>query len=242
MKAFPSLISFLCVVLMLSTNGSNTATAFAPALAGTRGKRSAVSMADVPSNLPNPSDLQQKLKDLTDRIDVSAITSSVKDNVMEGEVGQRGEAYTAAQAGLLLCILLGGVPILGEPLMELVGPGLTLAGLVGILISVNDLGDALSPWPVVPSKATLKTGGVYSEVRHPMYASLLCAAAGLSLLTDSADRLLLTALLWYALDLKSNYEEAELLDAFPEYADYMEEVPSKFIPVSIVNELPWNKE
>ena len=37
-------------------------------------------------------------------------------------------------------------------------------------------------------------------------------------------------------------EEEELLKAFPEYEEYMEAVPSKFIPATLAKELPWNKE
>ena len=54
-----------------------------------------------------------------------------------------------------------------------------------------------------------------------MYTGLLTIMLGLSLWTNSADRLLLTALLLYVIDIKSEKEEAFLLQEFPfEYPKY----------------------
>ncbi|KAI2492386.1 isoprenylcysteine carboxyl methyltransferase [Fragilaria crotonensis] len=167
---------------------------------------------------------------------------AVKTNIMDGEFGSRGETYTVAQFALLGCIVGGGIPIIGDVVMFLLGPGLLLAGAALLIVSLSDLGDSLSPWPVPPSGGNLRTDGVYSEMRHPMYAGSLAAAAGLSIVTGSATRLLLTAILWYALDLKSDFEEKGLIAKFPEYATYQATVPSKFLPATIVRELPWMKD
>lgn len=186
-----------------------------------------------------PGDIQQKVQELVDRFDLSAVTGSMS-NIMDGELGERGEAYTAAQFALILFIAIGGIPILGDPLMLILGPGLALAGLALVALSVSDLGDALSPWPVVPSGASLKTGGIYGEVRHPMYAGLIALMVGISILTGSANRLLLTAALIYAVNVKTEKEEEELLKTFPEeYPEYMSAVPGKFFPARLLDELPW---
>ena len=167
----------------------------------------------------------------------------VKANLMDGEVGSRGEAYAIAQFILLACIVGGGIPLVGDALLFLLGPGLLLAGAGILFLSVSDLGNSISPWPVPPSTGGgLKTDGVYSEMRHPMYAASLAAAAGLSIVTGSATRLLLTAILLYALDLKSDFEEEQLVLKFPEYATYQATVPSKFIPATIMRVLPGMKE
>lgn len=50
--------------------------------------------------------------------------------------------------------------------------------------------------------------------------------AGFSVATGSAPRLLLTAALFYALDVKSDYEEKELAKEFLEYEAYKEAVPA----------------
>ena len=191
----------------------------------------------------NLSELQNKLQNLLGSINADGLTENldaIKSNVISGELGSRGETYAVAQLLVLGCILGGGVPFAGDAAMFLLGPGLLFAGAGVIFVSVNDLGDSLSPWPV-PSGNGLKTGGLYAEMRHPTYAGLLAACAGGSIVTDSATRLLLTALLFYSLDVKSDYEEEELLMKYPEYATYQATVTSKFFPESIINQLPWMK-
>jgi protein-S-isoprenylcysteine O-methyltransferase Ste14 len=165
---------------------------------------------------------------------------TIKDNVMGGgQFGERGEAYFAAQAVVMLCVVLGGIPLVGDFLMLLLGPGLLLAGLGVAVISVKDLGSSLSPWPKPASTGELKTDGLYAYVRHPMYAGALAACAGLSIVTGSATRLLLTAVLLYVLDVKSDYEEAQLIEAYPGYKSYQAEVTNKFFPQAILDQMPW---
>ena len=90
------------------------------------------------------------------------------------------------------------------------GPGLLLGGLVVAAASLGDLGsDSLSPFPAPPRGAILKTDGLYAKMRHPLYTGLLMTMAGLSIATNNADRLLLTAVLWYLLDVKSDKEEGK---------------------------------
>jgi protein-S-isoprenylcysteine O-methyltransferase Ste14 len=164
----------------------------------------------------------------------------IKDNVMGGgQFGERGEAYFAAQAVVMLCVVLGGIPLVGDFLMLLLGPGLLLAGLGVAVLSVKDLGSSLSPWPKPASTAELKTDGLYAYMRHPMYAGALAACAGLSIVTGSATRLLLTALLLYVLDVKSDYEEAQLIEAYPGYTSYQADVTNKFFPQAILDQMPW---
>jgi protein-S-isoprenylcysteine O-methyltransferase Ste14 len=181
--------------------------------------------------------------------DLSGLQSLDLDNlrsrvVGEGNWGERGEAYFAAQAAVLLCVVLGGIPVVGDALMLLLGPGLLLAGLATLALSFRDLGDSLSPWPVPASaeegNTGLKTGGLYAYVRHPMYAGLLAACAGLSIVSGSAVRLLLTAALLYVLEVKSDYEEGELAKAFgAEYERYRASVTNKFFPQEVLDKMPW---
>lgn len=170
--------------------------------------------------------------------------NAIKDNAMAGKLGERGEIYFFAQVFVALCVLGGGLPILGDPLMLLLGPGLLVGGLIVMAVALTGMGKSLSPWPVPPDSAQtdgLVTDGLFQYVRHPSYAGLLAACAGLSLLTGSAQRLVLTALLWYILDVKSDYEESELVNAFPgEYETYQNQVPQKFVPQAFLDLLPWN--
>jgi protein-S-isoprenylcysteine O-methyltransferase Ste14 len=141
---------------------------------------------------------------------------------MDGEVGKRGELYVLAQGVLIVCIVLGGVPVVGEPIQAVLGPLLLLSGLLVGVLSVVDLGsDSLSPFPKPSSSGSLKTTGVYGQMRHPMYTALMTVMLGLSMISNSADRLLLTGLLYYLLEVKSDKEEAFLAEQYgSDYAAY----------------------
>lgn len=155
---------------------------------------------------------------------------------------QRGELYFVAQAGLIICVLLGEVPGFGS-LKIFVGPSCFFGGLAIAALALTDLGsDSLSPFPATTKTSTLKTTGIYKEMRHPMYSGLLLVLFGLTILTNSADRLILTMALAYLLEMKSNKEEEFLMESFGEdYEAYKEQVPEKFIPVTLAKEMPWNK-
>merc|ERR1711935_925396 len=130
---------------------------------------------------------------------------------------------------LIACIVGGGLPVFGDALSLVFGP-VTLLGGIGITgVSLVTLGsDSLSPFPAATETGTLKKTGAYSELRHPMYSSLLLIMLGLSINTDSAARLLLTIVLAVLLDVKSEKEEEFLLQKFPEeYKEYQEKVPNK---------------
>lgn len=138
-----------------------------------------------------------------------------------------------AQFSLYLFIAIGTVPIIGDPLITLIGPAMILAGLYLVYSSVADLGNNLSPWPVPAQsgKSSLISEGIYSYIRHPMYAGVLLGMVGLSLLTDSVSRFLLTFALYFVLDAKSDFEESKLLESYgSDYEEYQSKVQGKFIP------------
>jgi len=139
------------------------------------------------------------------------------------------------QLGFVLAILIGNVPLLGGLLSFLFGPVLFLLGGWVCLLGVGELGSALSPWPVPSSgggDGGLVTDGlVFTEIRHPIYAGLLCLMFGLSVMTGSAMRLVLTLGLYLLLDIKSDFEEEELCKKFgQEYVQYRADVKGKFLP------------
>lgn len=168
---------------------------------------------------------------------------SIKQNVLQGELGGRGEIYFGLQVALLFCILLGNVPLVGKVVFGVMGPTLLIAGLAVSLLTASRLGQSLSPWPVPTDNTTLLTDGFFGLVRHPIYAGLLSACFGFSIVTESAIRFCLTLLLLYLLDLKSNYEEQALMSKFGSdiYQDYQRKVPSKFLPQAFVEVLPWKR-
>ena len=154
----------------------------------------------------------------------------------KGRVGERGEQYVIAQFSLLLFIAIGGVPFIGNAdalLSDIVGPLMILLGILLVYRSVIDLNNNLSPWPIpTTERGSLVDIGIYSCIRHPMYAGVLLGMIGLSLWTESFLRLLLTILLLLVLDAKSDYEETKLIDTYgSSYEDYMIKVPGKFFPL-----------
>jgi len=150
------------------------------------------------------------------------------------DIGKRGEVYFFAQALPIVGIALGGIPFVSDALRMATGPGLLMIGLVVMGLTAMDMGDALSPWPK-PNGEGLVTNGLYSQVRHPMYAGLLSFLAGFAVWTTSVDRLLLVALLWVILDVKSDYEEGELAKIYTDYPQYKQQVQSKFVPQMFLN-------
>jgi protein-S-isoprenylcysteine O-methyltransferase Ste14 len=187
------------------------------------------------------------ISSLTKSLDMSSLTenfSAIVKNLSSGELGQRGEAYVAVQAALLLCIAIGGIPVVGDAFaMFFLGPGLLLVGIATMAVSLPALGPNLSPWPVPSTNddSYLVTDeGLYAQLRHPLYAGLLATCAGLSIVTGSTTRLVLTLVLGYVLEIKSNYEEEELELKFPEYEQYKKNVPTKFFPKSILQAMPWS--
>jgi len=160
---------------------------------------------------------------------------AVKENILEGNVGERGEVYVVAQFSLLFCIAIG----VGDYLITtILGHVLILAGLILVYKSAADLKDNLSPWPVATDpkagRGSLINKGIYSYIRHPMYSGLLMGMSGLSILTESTARLLLTFALYLVLDAKSDFEEASLVETYgSDYDEYKANVQNKFFPLDV---------
>ena len=69
-----------------------------------------------------------------------------------------------------------------------------------------------------------------------MYSGVLFGMVGLSIITDSAVRLLLTIALYFVLDAKSDFEETKLAEVYPgDYEEYQSNVQGKFLPPNITD-------
>ena len=163
---------------------------------------------------------------------------AVKENTLEGKFGERGEQYVMAQFSLFVFIALGTVPIVGDFITPFLGPSFILVGLILVYKAATDLKNNLSPWPAPTDpksgRGSLIDGGIYSYVRHPMYSGVLFGMFGLSLLTDSVVRMLLTLTLYFVLDAKSDFEEEKLIETYgAQYEGYRNEVKGKFLPLDL---------
>lgn len=75
----------------------------------------------------------------------------------------------------------------------------------------------------------LVTGGPYRWIRHPMYTSVLMAAAAAALWSLQAADLVLWVALLFVLLFKAGIEERALLRRFPGYQDYKART-KRFLP------------
>jgi protein-S-isoprenylcysteine O-methyltransferase Ste14 len=107
-------------------------------------------------------------------------------------------------------------------------------GLLGFLIcgsavvfglaAVVQLGTNLTPWPSPKKNSELVTTGTFAWARHPIYASLIWFAIGLSVGYLSLWKFIVTALLILLFYYKSTFEESMLREQFEEYESYQNRV------------------
>ncbi|GJP79625.1 hypothetical protein CLOP_g9834 [Closterium sp. NIES-67] len=115
--------------------------------------------------------------------------------------------------------------------IRVTGVLLAISSCVFFVSALKDLGESLTPFPKPAAAATLQTGGLYSIVRHPIYAGAIFFGAGLTLATCSSDRLVYTVLLAMFLDRKASVEEVWLKEKFGQpYVGYSSRV-KKLIPL-----------
>mmetsp|Transcript_68681 Transcript_68681/g.153234 ORF Transcript_68681/g.153234 Transcript_68681/m.153234 type:complete len:247 (-) Transcript_68681:155-895(-) len=189
-----------------------------------------------PQNSPSIRACSVRMSESTDNLSMEQIATQVMSNLNEGELSRRGEGWAIGQASLLLGVVFAPPkPIV--PTVEVV-VGLASIAVAATLATaaVSDLGFVnLTPWPAPVKRNALKTEGVYSLCRHPMYSSLIAGCFGLSLLDQSFERLLLTAALFALLSFKVGQEEAFLSDKHGErYRAYAAFVPQFFPTISAV--------
>lgn len=97
---------------------------------------------------------------------------------------------------------------------------LTLLAFLILLISAINLGKSLTANPVPLEKAVLKTSGLYSIVRHPIYLAIILLAIGRSVVSESYAVVLVGLLLVILISIKARFEDQLLLDHYQGYAEY----------------------
>lgn len=98
-----------------------------------------------------------------------------------------------------------------------------VAGIALGLISIAVMSKSkLRVTPEPAQQATLIQTGPYKFIRHPMYTSVLLFCAGCLVMSFSIYGTCVWLFLLIVLLIKLNYEEEMLLEAFPEYKEYMQ--------------------
>lgn len=140
-------------------------------------------------------------------------------------------AFVVVQFALLVAILvlpsgdawvLPGWAVTVAKILQYVGLGFLVAGLVA-------LGPSLTPLPSPTPHSTLRTGGVYRVVRHPIYTGILGLAAGSALRSGSWLVVATAVALAVLFSAKARWEETRLRRRYPDYAAYADRVP-RFVP------------
>lgn len=102
--------------------------------------------------------------------------------------------------------------------------------LLGMLISIVSLLHLGKSFGVLIAIRELKSTGIYSIVRHPMYLSDIIIRLAYMASHPSLFVFILVAISSACYVLRSRLEERFWLDSEPKYAEYMEKVKYRFIP------------
>jgi protein-S-isoprenylcysteine O-methyltransferase Ste14 len=130
---------------------------------------------------------------------------------------------------VLVEILGPGWPQSVAVMLFVAGVAIVALGTALFLAGTLALGRSLTPLPKPKEEASLKEGGVYAFVRHPIYGGVILAIAGWSLARTPLG-LAMTAVTVLFLELKSRREEAWLVARYPGYEGYRQRVRWKFLP------------
>ena len=149
-------------------------------------------------------------------------------------LGPRGEGWAIAQLGLGVVIVAAGIAgprwsTTATSFRLVAGVAIGIAGWVLFVAGLVGLGSSLTPYPKPSERATLRMGGAYRLVRHPIYGGSMLVALGWSLLSSPL-ALVATSFLLILFELKSRHEESMLAVRFPEYEAYRRRVRWRFVP------------
>ena len=110
----------------------------------------------------------------------------------------------------------------------LIGFLIIILALIILLVSINDLGSNLSPFPRPIANGNLITSGIYRFFRHPMYYSLILISFGFFIINLSFYYLCLTLGLTLIIKFKIILEEQYLNNKFKNYLFYKNTKGNKY--------------
>jgi protein-S-isoprenylcysteine O-methyltransferase Ste14 len=147
---------------------------------------------------------------------------------------RRGEWYVIGQAVLIAAVLAAPTMETGgytwSGLASAASAALCLVGLGGVVLGSITLGGRnVSPFPRPTEDGALVERGIFSVVRHPIYAGFSLAAFGWSLMWSSVVAFAAALVLLAFFDIKARREERWLEGKYPGYRAYRSRV-KKLIP------------
>jgi protein-S-isoprenylcysteine O-methyltransferase Ste14 len=110
--------------------------------------------------------------------------------------------------------------------LMLCGELIALVSAIWVFAAAINLGRSFG---VLPEARELVTEGLYSRIRHPIYLGEFGMFAGLLIAAPTAMNVVAMSLFILGQAVRVRLEEAALLRAFPEYAEYAAITP-RFIP------------
>ena len=144
----------------------------------------------------------------------------------------RGGVWVVVQSILMTPVIVLGVIFHGDwtrlPVI-VVGAGLFVGGGYFGVAGVVVLGRNRTPYPQPREGSKLVQHGVYAQVRHPLYTSVMLASLGWALIWQSWPAFIAALVLIPFFHAKARREERWLREQFSGYADYERLVP-RFIP------------
>ena len=140
-------------------------------------------------------------------------------------ISQKPGDWLIAAAGTFLPLMVskgsGGDAILGH-----LGPLLMLAGLI---VHVGAKLSLLRSFGLVAANRGVKSGGIYSYIRHPMYAGYMLTHIGFLLSSPSLWNAVIYSAVWTFLVARIVAEE-RVLNADAEYRAYARRVRHRIVP------------
>ena len=139
------------------------------------------------------------------------------------DISQKPEDWLVAAAGsfLPLMVVKGGDMVFGH-----VGPFLMLAGMI---VHIGAKLSLLRSFGVVAANRGVKIGGLYSYVRHPMYAGYILTHIGFLLFSPSLWNAAIYGAVWTFLVARIVAEE-RILNADADYRKYARRVRHRIVP------------
>jgi protein-S-isoprenylcysteine O-methyltransferase Ste14 len=113
--------------------------------------------------------------------------------------------------------------------INVISIALMIIGIVTLIMTIIEFRQYMTPNPVPLDNAQLRTGGIYSFVRHPMYLSVILLAMGGTLYLKAYLTLALDMIAILFLIYKISFEEKMLTEKYAYYKEYQKKT-KKLIP------------